>query len=387
MSYSSEVLADSPLAYYRLGESSGTVAADSSGNGRDGAYVGAITLGAASLLPTVSNTAMALSANSGQRMAVASAAWMNLTAAISVEAWVDITGWGDPVVNKFDSTSTRSWRLVRAGSDWLFTIWFSDGTSAAITTPAGSGGHLVATWDGSTIALYVNGTLAASAATAAKTLRTGSDAIEVGRYSGQAASVPTAVYDEVAIYDHALSSTRVAAHYTAGTTPGAIGTIVANLPALSANLAGGIEFSGAIAATLPSLAGGLVGETYPPGVAGDIVAVLPSLSADLAGSSVAPVFSGALDATLPALRGTLAGQSFAPGLEGYIEALLPALSASLAGNALGRVGFGLILDSSATVSADAPLEPLPTPTGAPATSLRIVATSVPIPTLVAGRPQ
>ena len=33
-SYSQEVLADSPLAYWRLGEASGTTAADASGNNR-----------------------------------------------------------------------------------------------------------------------------------------------------------------------------------------------------------------------------------------------------------------------------------------------------------------------------------------------------------------
>src|SRR4051812_1334419 len=43
--YSSAVLALSPIAYYRLGESSGTTAADSSGNGLNGTYNGGVTLG------------------------------------------------------------------------------------------------------------------------------------------------------------------------------------------------------------------------------------------------------------------------------------------------------------------------------------------------------
>lgn len=44
-SYADAILADSPYAYYRLGESSGTVAADSSGNGRTGSFVNSPTLG------------------------------------------------------------------------------------------------------------------------------------------------------------------------------------------------------------------------------------------------------------------------------------------------------------------------------------------------------
>lgn len=38
MGYADEILADSPLVYWRLGESSGTAVTDSSGNGRDGFY-------------------------------------------------------------------------------------------------------------------------------------------------------------------------------------------------------------------------------------------------------------------------------------------------------------------------------------------------------------
>jgi len=44
--YSVAVAADSPIAWWRLGESSGTNAADSSGNSRDGTYAGTPTLGA-----------------------------------------------------------------------------------------------------------------------------------------------------------------------------------------------------------------------------------------------------------------------------------------------------------------------------------------------------
>ena len=50
MSYSAEVLADSPLGYWRLGETSGTTLSDSSGNTRHGAYYGAPYLGRDSLL-------------------------------------------------------------------------------------------------------------------------------------------------------------------------------------------------------------------------------------------------------------------------------------------------------------------------------------------------
>ena len=51
MAYADEVLADSPIAYYRLNETSGTTAADSSGYGRNGTYSSTgVTLGSAGLL-------------------------------------------------------------------------------------------------------------------------------------------------------------------------------------------------------------------------------------------------------------------------------------------------------------------------------------------------
>src|SRR5215204_2208436 len=42
--YADNVLADSPASYWRLGESSGTVAADAAGN-NPGVYTGGVTLG------------------------------------------------------------------------------------------------------------------------------------------------------------------------------------------------------------------------------------------------------------------------------------------------------------------------------------------------------
>lgn len=50
--YSDLILSLSPVAYWRLGESSGSSAADASGNSRAGTYSGSYTLGASSLIPS-----------------------------------------------------------------------------------------------------------------------------------------------------------------------------------------------------------------------------------------------------------------------------------------------------------------------------------------------
>src|SRR5207249_1472520 len=54
--YRREVLADSPRAYYRLGETTGTVAADEVGP-NPGTYVNGVALGQSGALPTSTNTA------------------------------------------------------------------------------------------------------------------------------------------------------------------------------------------------------------------------------------------------------------------------------------------------------------------------------------------
>lgn len=46
------VMSHSPRGYWRLGETSGTTAADSSGNGRNGTYTGTYTLNKPSLIPS-----------------------------------------------------------------------------------------------------------------------------------------------------------------------------------------------------------------------------------------------------------------------------------------------------------------------------------------------
>lgn len=46
------VMSLAPLGYWRLGETSGTTAADSSGNGRNGTYTGTYTLNRPSLIPS-----------------------------------------------------------------------------------------------------------------------------------------------------------------------------------------------------------------------------------------------------------------------------------------------------------------------------------------------
>ncbi len=83
--YQREVRKDNPLAYWRLSERTGTVANDFSRNGRNGAYTGSPTLGAATLLGVPDGLSVDLEASSGQYVDLTPhASWA--TSQITVEA-------------------------------------------------------------------------------------------------------------------------------------------------------------------------------------------------------------------------------------------------------------------------------------------------------------
>ena len=63
--YSGAVSASGPLAYYRLGDASGTAAADTSGNGLNATYVGGVQLGQVGALPFDPDTAVTLDGSTG----------------------------------------------------------------------------------------------------------------------------------------------------------------------------------------------------------------------------------------------------------------------------------------------------------------------------------
>lgn len=90
-SYREEVLVDGrPAGYWRLGETSGTTAADATANANNGSYLQAVTLGVTGALASDGNTAARLDGGSG-RISMgdpASGVFDFGTDDFTVEAWV-----------------------------------------------------------------------------------------------------------------------------------------------------------------------------------------------------------------------------------------------------------------------------------------------------------
>lgn len=218
MSYQSEVLADTPLGYWHLDETSGTTITDSSGNAHNG------TITTVSSAAGRVGTALSVINSRSNGVTVANASWINVTQ-FSVECWIyptNTTSATRCIVMRADdvqSASGQGWQLSYDESSKKITFTVLSGSS--VLTCAGTANamqlnnwyHLVGTSDAATMRLYVNGVEVANAASAAcntpaTPLTFGMPGVASARYLGGR-------IDEVAFYSGALSATRVAAHYNA----------------------------------------------------------------------------------------------------------------------------------------------------------------------------
>jgi hypothetical protein len=227
--YAATVKQDAPLAYWRVDEPSGTVALDHTGHGHDASYVGGVTLRAAGAILNDPDTAITLDGTTGHVDASdpdAGDAFAFLgTAPMSLEAWVLPTGLTPSYQRVFSHepvTSPREGYLmyVRStnGDPSTFSLerWSDGGVDQCPTTAPvteGTWHHLVATYDGTTSTVYLDGTVvAASASVRPLFSATASLLMGLGTYD----PAPfTGSLDEIAIYDASLSAARVTAHYHA----------------------------------------------------------------------------------------------------------------------------------------------------------------------------
>ena len=150
MSYSAEVLADSPLAYWRLDDSTGNFA-DSSGNGHTASVTGTPLYGQ----PAAANLdGSSIGFSTSQYGNAGVVTWLDSLSALIVEAWIKYTSTSTRYIVARDTltgNSGRGWSLRTSSGQINFYIFRNDGADfvANLTTPATySGGewqHVVAT--------------------------------------------------------------------------------------------------------------------------------------------------------------------------------------------------------------------------------------------------
>jgi Concanavalin A-like lectin/glucanases superfamily len=217
--YRSAILTDHPVAYWRLGESTGRTAADQLGL-HNGTYAYGPSLGASGALTGDPNTAVGFN-GTNQFATVLTDASLN-TPTFSVELWAYPTG-GDGAYRGVAASRfyPTGWSLyLGAGGGWEF--WINSGTGM-ISMSGGAGSlntwhHVVATFDGTTATLYVNGTAVASGAVSAAYQPQSQYPLEIAQSEPGGNFYFPGRIDEPALYSSALTSGQVQTHYSIGTT-------------------------------------------------------------------------------------------------------------------------------------------------------------------------
>lgn len=162
--YSSAVLSDVPVVYYRLNESADTTATDASGNGYDGTYYGSLTYSQTGAIIDDPDTAILFPGSGGVLslpLVVNASTWAQYT----LEVWIKMTGGYQ---------------------------------------------HVIITYDGTTLTKYLNGSVYTSGS--------GSDTVLIDQNLTFIGTTANATLDEVALYNSLFTQVQAAWHYSVGTT-------------------------------------------------------------------------------------------------------------------------------------------------------------------------
>lgn len=262
--YSAEVLTSTPLVYLRLGESSGTVATDSSGNSRTGTYYNTPTLGVTGLLTNDADLAMQpvvhyTFPSTTEYVSCPLPAW---SSSCTVEVWIRVFPGGsgrlfasglsaDPVMYLQTASGGLVWRMyvydpgnggVLGTNNKYFDVDFSaPSAGSTIVSQArepwfdvadGLVHHVVGTYNTTTAALqlYIDGrlrrhvtydefrstaiytatpvTLPLAINLSGTTIADFGGNLVTGAYGG--------ILDEVAVYSTVLSASTIASHFATG---------------------------------------------------------------------------------------------------------------------------------------------------------------------------
>lgn len=220
MTYSDEVLADNPVGYWRLEEISGTTCSD-----EVGAYPGTLTGGN---LDTEGAVGSGVSLDGVDDLIAADGGEVAGGSSWTFELWVQDIGEagatsGATLISEADSAAGSSLAQLQLNSpsagDWK--LYFRDDSGTALQVADTSGvwddgewHHLVGVNDAGTVSIYQDGQFVDGGPAP-----TGAFVFDTRTFGAIRRDTPSnyanVKLDEIAVYDTALSATRVQAHYDA----------------------------------------------------------------------------------------------------------------------------------------------------------------------------
>ena len=223
--YAAAVLADSPVLYYRFGDKSGSGARDEVSGTSTPYPVTGLTFGTPGALAGDPDTAVTTD-GTGALQLTQDVDFEGLLPH-SIEAWVSPSPAGNALgflVDHENWTSTREGWLFRVGTgDFTYERYSNvpdaspgvGAVGATLTAVTGVWHYLVATFDGTTMRLYVDGVRQDSRDTSVPVPKIGMP-FAVGKQNCACGGTGFAgVMDELAIYPKALAEDRIAAHLAA----------------------------------------------------------------------------------------------------------------------------------------------------------------------------
>jgi hypothetical protein len=220
LDFASVILADSPAGWWRLNETSGTAAADSSGNGNHGVYHSGTTLAQSG---PGSDATMEISSPTGGMFA--SGVFIAANQPVSLEAWIYVVDMAS-IVNAAVSVGSGGFTGLFApysDTNYYFdnrdtgaeTIYNRVNTVGGTSVANGEWHHVVGVAENGRQELWLDGAIIAASAIhiLPSTSRSG---LSVGYYyDGSAFNHFPGRVGDVAVYLSALSGTRINAHRTA----------------------------------------------------------------------------------------------------------------------------------------------------------------------------
>ncbi|MCX6789152.1 MAG: LamG domain-containing protein [Candidatus Gribaldobacteria bacterium] len=207
------------VAYWPMDEGAGDTAYDKSVNHNNGDLAGACP-GAATCPTWTTNGKFgkALSFDGGDYVDIADNDSLSPNVAVSVSAWVKRTGTSGQIAGKW-GVSTEYSLYINGGvgvSEPGFFISSGGITAADSNTVIDTNWHhLVGTYDGANIRIYIDGILKGTQSKTGNMSNTAAT-FSIGRESGQAAGLFSGSIDEVKIYPFALSPAEIKEEFNRG---------------------------------------------------------------------------------------------------------------------------------------------------------------------------
>ena len=222
VTYTEAVLADNPIHYYPLDETSGTVAADLGSLATSGGiYTGGFTLGQSSAAPLLGNCV---------RLNGAEGTFVDLGQfhpgnSVTLEAWVnadlDASSTYKAIIARWDGSYEMDWNPGDVGN----LVIRNDanafgGVATASPISRGQWHHMVSVFDAGTLTIFVDGVQGSSQTIGGVLQNAGPtpDRVLIGATRSGNFNWKGLI-DEVAIYDTALTPAQIRSHFRASQPP------------------------------------------------------------------------------------------------------------------------------------------------------------------------